>query len=100
MIKVEENATAPAICGNDQVKRGLRIKRSNNTEAMALLSPAIARGWQSTILINSPPRLQSNAVITIKIMANALLMLYFSDEKSIMEINYPYMKEPAQADVR
>lgn len=70
MITVLENDIAPAICGKDHVKWGLRIKSRMKTVAMALLSPDIARGWQSTILINSPPRLQSSAVSTIRSVAD------------------------------
>ena len=57
----------------------MRIRTRMKTQAMALLSPDIARGWQLTILISSPPRLHSSAVITIRTVADLWLILFCAD---------------------
>jgi hypothetical protein len=84
VITVPENDIAPAICGKDQVKCGLRTRSRIKMDAMALLSPDIASGWQSTILISNPPRLHSSAVITIKTVADLWLISLLPDSILIM----------------
>src|SRR4029077_7783519 len=57
-------AIAPPICAGENVNRCPRAHTSNTGIAAILRPAAIAIGGQSIDLINTPPKLQSSAVIT------------------------------------
>lgn len=77
-IMVAAFATAAATRGNDNLMRGLRRKRSMTREAIKLLIPAMAKGFQSMTFIKSPPILHIEAVIAMAAAPVNLLFMFIN----------------------
>lgn len=66
--------TAPATCAKDHVNRGRRITARMRRPPIRLRVPAMANGFQSTILMRRPPVLQRSAHA---VRARSALPLWF-----------------------